>query len=188
MMASLRRDGGRMGVVVPHGVLFRGGKEGTIREALIRENLLDAVVGLSDKLFYGTGIPADLLLFRYGRTTEDVLFVDGSTHFEPGTRQNRLRDEDIDRIAEAVEAFRTDPAYAGEPKFTHRATFEEIEENEFNLNVSRYVDTYEPEEEIDLVAVQREVRGLERELAAVRTEMDAALAALGLALTEEDDA
>ena len=186
MVASLRRDGGRMGVVVPHGVLFRGGREGTIRESLVRENLLDAVVGLSDKLFYGTGIPAALLLFRRGRQTEDVLFVDGSGLFEPGTRQNRLGDPDIDHIAEAVEAFRDDPeGYEDEPKVTHRATFEEIEENEFNLNVSRYVDTYEPEPEVDLAQAQREIRDLERELADVRAEMDAALSALGLALPDD---
>jgi type I restriction enzyme M protein len=176
-----------MGVVVPHGVLFRGGREGAIREALVRENLLDAVVGLADKLFYGTGIPAALLLFRQGRTTEDVLFVDASGLYEAGTRQNRLGDDDIERVAAAVEAFRADPdGYADEPKVTHRATFEEVEANEFNLNVSRYVDTFEPEAEVDLAAAQREIRTLERELAGVRAEMDAALAALGLALPDAD--
>lgn len=189
MMASVVRDGGRMGVVVPHGVLFRGGREGTIREALIRENLLEAVIGLPEKLFYGTGIPAALLIFRYGKTTEDVLFVDASADFEAGTRQNKLRDDvDSERVVRALMAFRTDPSYEGEEKYAHRATFEEIEANDFNLNVSRYVDTYEPEPLIDLKAVQREVLGLERELASVRKEMDAALAALGLAINDEEPA
>ena len=186
MMASVVRDGGRMGVVVPHGVLFRGGREGTIREALIRENLLEAVVGLPEKLFYGTGIPAALLIFRYGKATEDVLFIDASADFEAGTRQNKIRDEvESQRVVDALQAFRTDPDYAGEEKYAHRATFEEIEANDFNLNVSRFVDTYEPEPLIDLKAVQREVLGLERELADVRKEMDAALAALGLAIGDE---
>ena len=192
MIASLNRDGGRMGVVVPHGVLFRGGREGTIREALIRENLLDAVVGLPEKLFPGTGIPAAYLLFRYGRTTEDVLFVDASEGYEPGSNLNKLRDlgdesadDDMGRVVAAVHTFRTDPEYAGEAKYAHRATFEEIEANDFNLNVSRYVDTYEPEPLIDLAEVQREVVGLERQLAEARAEMDAALAALGIDINSE---
>ena len=151
MIESAKEDGGRVGVIAPHGVLFRGGGEGRIRKALIEENLLDAVIGLPEKLFFGTGIPAVILLFKKGRNTKDVLFIDASGEYVEGTNQNRLGEEHIKKIVATYRAFQT------VPKYSYRATPEEIAENDFNLNIPRYVDTFEAEKEVDLKAVQREI-------------------------------
>ena len=172
MVESAVADGGRVGVIVPHGVLFRGGAEGKIRKQLIEENLLEAVIGLPANLFFGTGIPAAILLFHKGRTTTDVMFADASREFEQGKKQNRLRGEDIAKIAAAVRAGEDVERYA------HRATSEEMKENEFNLNISRYVDTFEAEEGVDLAVVQEEIRALESELARTRQEIEQTLLAL----------
>jgi type I restriction enzyme M protein len=174
MIESAREDGGRVGVIAPHGVLFRGGAEGRIRKALIEDNLLDAVIGLPEKLFFGTGIPAVILLFKKGRTTKDVLFVDASRQFVQDTNQNKLGGEHIAKIVAAYKGFKTVDKYAC------RATLEEIAENDFNLNIPRYVDTFQPEEEVDLRAVQREIETLEGQLADVRQQMAGCLRELGL--------
>lgn len=157
---------GRVGVIVPHGVLFRAGAEGRIRQRMIEENLLDAVIGLPANLFYGTGIPAAMLIFDRGRKTKDVLFIDASREYEQGKNQNRLRRQDIEKIASTHTKFETVEKYA------YRATFEEIRENDFNLNIPRYVDTFEEEEEIDIQALQAEIDGLEAELAEVRAKIN----------------
>lgn len=175
--------GGKVGVIVPHGVLFRSGAEGIIRQKLIEENLLEAVIGLPEKLFFGTGIPAAIMIFNKGRKPwekaksereKHVLFIDASREYADGTRQNRLRDEDIERIVTTFKEFREVEKYA------HRATLEEIREADFNLNIPRYVDTFEEEEEIDISAVQKEIEQLEGELAEVQKEMKAYLKELGL--------
>lgn len=141
-------EGGTMAVILPHGALFRGGAEGHIRQYLIKDrNWLDAVIGLPANIFYGTSIPTCILVFRKCRETEDVLFVDASGCFEKAKNQNVLRDSDVDRI---VTAYRT---RAVEARFSHRAARAEIEENDFNLNIPRYVDTFEAEAEVDLAAV-----------------------------------
>ena len=173
MIAIAQADTGKAGVIVPHGVLFRGGAEGKIRKALIEENLLDAVIGLPANLFFGTGIPAAILLFKRGRRKRDVLFIDASRDYQDGKNQNLLRYEDIARIVAAHRAFRSVDKYA------YRATFDEIEENGFNLNIPRYVDTFEEEEEIDIAAVQAEIDGLEKQLAKTRKEMAKHLKELG---------
>ncbi|MBW2560917.1 MAG: type I restriction-modification system subunit M [Deltaproteobacteria bacterium] len=176
MLATAIEGKGRVGVVVPHGVLFRGGQEGKIREAVIRENLLDAVVGLPANLFYGTGIPAALMIFDKSREFNgkgEVLFIDASRAYEQGTNQNKLRIEDIEKI---VQTFRKRRAV---DKYAYPEPFAEIEENEFNLNIPRYVDIFESEPEIDIVAVQREIEDIERQLDETRTEMDKYLKELG---------
>lgn len=173
MVETTYADHGKVGVIAPHGVLFRGGQEGVIRRKLIEENLLDAVIGLPVNLFFGTGIAAAILLFKRGRKTSDVLFIDASSDFEQVKNQNRLRDSDIEKIV------RTYRDYQTIEKFAYRATFEEIAENDFNLNIPRYVDTFEEEEEIDIKAVQTEIDELETELAAVRAEMQRHLQELG---------
>jgi type I restriction enzyme M protein len=176
MLASAVEGRGRVGVVVPHGVLFRGGQEGKIREAVIRENLLAAVIGLPANLFFGTGIPAALLIFDKGRKPDgkgDVLFIDASREFDQGTNQNRLREDDIQKI---VETFRRRRAVE---KYSYLAAFKEIAENEFNLNIPRYVDTFEPEPEIDIAAVQARIAEIDTKLAATRKKMDAYLKELG---------
>ena len=167
------RNGGKVGVIAPHGVLFRGGAEGRIRKALIEENLLDAVIGLPEKLFFGTGIPAVILLFKKGRKTKDVLFTDASGEYVEGTNQNRLGEEQIKKIVATYRAFET------VPKYSYRATREEIAENDFNLNIPRYVDTFEPETPVDLMLVQKEIDRLEIELAGVRKQMAGFLKELG---------
>lgn len=175
MIEVAAADSGRVGVIVPHGVLFRGASEGKIRQSLIEENLLEAVIGLPANLFYGTGIPAAILLFNRGKTHSgpgrrttrgtDILFIDASKGFQEGTNQNRLREEDIQRIVATYRQFKT------EPKHAHRASFEEVKENGFNLNIPRYVDTFEEEAPVDLKQVQREIDGIEGELVGVRKEI-----------------
>ena len=175
--------GGKVGVVVPHGVLFRSGAEGNIRQKFIEDNLLEAVIGLPSKLFFGTGIPAAILVFNKGRKPWDeaeserdrhVLFIDASREYDDGTKQNRLRDEDITKIVTTFEEF------AEVEKYAHLATLEEIQEADFNLNIPRYVDTFEEEEEIDIPAVQQEIAAIETELAEVQTQMATYLKELGL--------
>jgi type I restriction enzyme M protein len=174
MIESAKEDGGKVGVIVPHGVLFRGGGEGRVRKALIEENALDAVIGLPPGLFYGTGIPAVILLLRKGRTTKDVLFIDASREFVEGPNQNKLGQEHIAKIVVTYKAFKTVEKYA------YRATLKEIAENDFNLNIPRYVDTFEPEEVVNLKAVEAEIGGLEKQLAEVRKQMHGHLRELGL--------
>jgi type I restriction enzyme M protein len=164
-------------VVVPHGVLFRGGQEGRIREAVIRENILDGVIGLPANLFFGTGIPAALLLFDKSRRVggkSEVMFIDASREYEKSTNRNRLRKQDIDKIVTTFRKRRTVDKYA------YLADYEEIEKNEFNLNIPRYVDTFGPEPEIDIKAVQEEIEEIEKALAKTRKKMDRYLKELGL--------
>lgn len=167
-------DEGRVGVIVPHGVLFRGGSEGLIRQKLIEENYLEAVIGLPENLFFGTGIPAAILIFNKGKATTDVLFIDASREYADEKKQNRLRSEDIATIVATYQQFQSVPKYA------HRAKRSEIEENEFNLNIPRYVDTSEADEEVDVAKLQAEIDGLESQLAHTRDEMKKYLTQLGL--------
>lgn len=173
MVETMKPKTGRMAVVVPHGVLFRGSSEGVIRRKLIEENLLDCVIGLPEKLFYGTGIPAAILILRKGKPDKDVLFIDAAREFKSGKNQNQLTRDHIDKIVAAI--------HAGEsvPKYAHLATPDEIAGNDWNLNIPRYVDTFEEEAEIDLVAVRAERLKLKEELAALEVKMDGYLKELG---------
>lgn len=173
MIETLKPGTGRMGVVVPHGVLFRGSSEGAIRKKLIEENLLDAVIGLPEKLFYGTGIPAAILLFSRKKTHNKVIFIDASREFKAGKNQNQLTSENIAKIVSTYRAGVTVDKYA------YAASLEEIQENDFNLNIPRYVDTFEEEEEIDLLVVQRERQELKIRLAGLEDEMKVYLRELG---------
>lgn len=181
MLAITKTSVGRMAVVAPHGVLFRSGAEGKIREKLIRDNTLDAVIGLPGQLFPTTGIPVCIMVFDRSRETgglraheRDILFIDASRDFEPGKKQNRLRDADVNKI---VETYR---ARAERDRYSRRATFEEIETNGFNLNIPRYVDTFEPETEVDLQVVQNEIRDLEKQLAETQGKINFYLKELGI--------
>ena len=165
---------GNVGVIVPHGVLFRGSSEGRIRRALIEDNRLECVIGLPANLFFRTGIPAAILIFNRAKKTRDVLFVDASRECEKGTNQNLLRKEDIEKFVATCRAFKSVEKYAT------RATFQEIEENEFNLNIPRYVDTFEPEPEIDIKATQQRIEELEGELVEIRGKMEGYLKELNL--------
>lgn len=175
MIESAVEGTGRVGVIVPHGVLFRSRAEGRIRQALIEENLLDAVVGLPEKLFFGTGIPAAILIFDKSRSDdENVVFIDASREYEEGTKQNVLREQDIEKI---VTTYRQRTEI---DKYSYVAPVAEIAENDFNLNIPRYVDTFEPEPEIDVAAVQQEIESLESELADTRQTINEHLKALEL--------
>ena len=175
-MVEIALEGeGKVGVIVPHGVLVAG--------HFIEENILEAVIGLPAQLFYGTGIPAAILIFNKGRKPwteakskrdKHVLFIDASREFKDGKKQNRLRDEDIEKI---VSTFRE---FAECEKYSHLATLEEIQEAEFNLNIPRYVDTFEEEEDIDIPAVQEEIQDIEAELAKTQKELNQYLEELGL--------
>lgn len=169
-------DNGTMAVVLPHGVLFRGASEGVIREYLIKEkNYLDAVIGLPANIFYGTSIPTCILVFKKCRENEDnIIFIDASKDFEPGKNQNRLRDEDVDKIiktyTERVEV----------EKYCHIAQLSEIAENDYNLNIPRYVDTFEEEEEINIKQVQHDIKEIDKQIAEVDKELNVYLKELGL--------
>ncbi|MEQ9104485.1 MAG: class I SAM-dependent DNA methyltransferase [Rhodothermales bacterium] len=180
MIASMKEATGRVGVIVPHGVLFRGGAEGKIRRSLIEANLLQAVIGLPEGLFYGTGIPAAILIFRKGREHGDVLFIDASRDFDDRGTQNVLRRQDIKRIVETYQAYERDPDFEMVEKYAYKASRAEIEENDCNLNIPRYVDTFEPEEPVDLEAVAIMIRELEEKLGDTRRKLNGYLQELGL--------
>lgn len=164
----------RMGVIVPHGVLFRGGPEGKIRQQLLQENLLDAVIGLPDNLFYGTAIPAAILIFKRHKPDDTVLFIDASRDFEAGSLQNRLRDTDREAILAAY------AERAPMDKYANVVTLGDIAENGYTLSIPRYVDTFEPEPLVDMVAVQAEIDRLRAELHEQEAQMQAYLDDLGL--------
>lgn len=181
MIEIAKRRTGRIAVIVPHGVLFRGGAEGRIRQALIEENLLDAVVGLPANLFTTTGIPVAILVFDRSREEggvnadrRDVLFIDASREFTPSKTMNLLEDA---HVAKILDTFRD---RAEVEKYSHLANPEEIAENDFNLNIPRYVDTYETEEEVDVATVQKDINRIEAELAEVRARMVVYLRELGV--------
>ena len=153
-------ENGVMAVVMPHGVLFRGAAEGHIRKYLIEEkNYLDAVIGLPANIFYGTSIPTCILVFKKCREhPEDILFIDASQYFEKVKTQNYLRDEDVDRIVDTYAKRITID------KYSYGASLDEVRENEYNLNILRYVDTFEEEEPVDIDAVASELKELETEM------------------------
>ena len=168
MIHHLDEDG-TMACVLPHGVLFRGAAEGVIRKYLIDErNYLDAVIGLPANIFFGTGIPTCILVLKKNRThTDDVLFIDasGKDHFEKVGNQNKLRKEDINRIVDTYKKRETID------KFSYVAPLSEIQENDYNLNIPRYVDTFEEEEPVDLNAVSKELVDLDQKMASTNKEI-----------------
>lgn len=180
MIASMSVNG-RVAAVAPHGVLFRGAAEGRIRQRVVEENLLDAVIGLPENLFFGTPIPACIMVFRKNRPITDVLFIDASKNDAEGnpryikaSNQNELGPQHIDAIVNAYQQ-RTEI-----DKFAHVATLEEIQKNDYNLNIPRYVDTFEEETPIDIQEVQANIARLKKEIAEAEAQMDAYLKELGL--------
>lgn len=180
MLHSLALDG-RMAAVAPHGVLFRGSSEGLLRKKVIDENLLDAVIGLPENLFYGTSIPACILVFKKGRKNTDVLFIDaskkdadGNFRFVKAANQNELAEKHIEDIVAAYQS-RQDAE-----KFAHVATLEEIRENDYNLNIPRYVDTFEEGPLVDIEEVNTNISRLKLEILEVEKQMEQYLKELGL--------
>jgi type I restriction enzyme M protein len=181
MIAIAKRQSGRVAVIVPHGVLFRGGAEGRIRQALIEENLLDAVIGLPANLFTTTGIPVAILVFDRSRedggkneNRKQVLFIDASKEFTPGKTVNVMEEEHLERV---LDTYRNQKQTA---KYSYLASPDKLAENEYNLNIPRYVDTFEPEEAIDIAALQKEINQIECELEVIRAHMSEHLKELGI--------
>jgi type I restriction enzyme M protein len=186
MIETTYETDGRVGVIVPNGVLFRGSSEGTIRQRLVEENLLEAVIGLPANLFFGTGIPAAILLFNRGKgTNTDVLFIDTSKEFDSGKNQNRLGANSIAHVLDTVSRFRTDVPNQSdegrvlEEKYAYRATLAEIKGNDFNLNLPRYVDTFEEEVTVDIAATKAKIQQLRDALADTERQMEKYLTDLG---------
>ena len=175
-MVAVLNGTGQLGVVMPHGVLFRGSAEGRIRQSLLEEDLLDAVIGLPSKLFYGAGISASILMLNRNKQQRHkgwVLFIDASRDFEEGSNQNYLREEDIERIS------RTFHAYADIEKCARAVRVTEIEQNDWNLNISRYVDSSEEEERVSVADAVRKLRQLEQARATAEATMNRYLTELG---------
>ncbi|HFK1429520.1 MULTISPECIES: type I restriction-modification system subunit M [Bacillus cereus group] len=160
-------DNGTMAVVLPHGVLFRGAAEGIIRKYLIEEkNYLDAIIGLPANIFFGTAIPTCILVYKKCREANDnILFIDASNDYEKGKNQNLLRDEDVEKIANAYIKRETID------KYSYVATLEEIKANDYNLNIPRYVDTFEEEEQINIQAVQKRLHEIDQEIVQIDKEL-----------------
>lgn len=169
-------DSGTMAVVLPHGVLFRGAAEETIRKYLIEEkNYLDAVIGLPANVFYGTSIPTCILVFKKCRNHDDnVLFIDSSNEFEKGKNQNLLSDEHVEKIVSTYLCRETID------KYSYAATLDEIKDNDYNLNIPRYVDTFEEEESIDLQALTQRLKEIDDEIAEVDRELEKYFNELGV--------
>ncbi|MGL1921230.1 MAG: type I restriction-modification system subunit M [Hyphomicrobiales bacterium] len=180
-------DEGTMAIILPHGVLFRGGAEARIRTKLLKDHNIDTVIGLPANLFFSTGIPVCILILKKCKKFDDVLFINASEHFEKGKRQNRLREgkngepNDIEKIVETYQ-FRNE-----EKRYARRVSMEEIEKNDFNLNISRYVSTAKPEEEIILSDVNDELVKLEDKIIAVTSEHNNFLRALKLPLLPDHE-
>ncbi len=169
-------ENGTMAIVLPHGVLFRGGAEQHIRKYLIEDrNYLDAVIGLPANIFYGTSIPTCIMVYKKCREQpEDILFIDASQHFEKVKTQNMLRQEDIDKI---VNTYRN---RTEEPKYSKRALLQQVVENDYNLNIPRYVDTFEAEDSIDINAIAQEIKELDKQMQATDTAIAAFCKELGI--------
>lgn len=165
---------GTMAIVLPHGVLFRGAAEGKIRETLIGKNYLDTIIGLPANLFYGTSIPTVILVLKKNRENKDILFIDASNDFEKNKNQNNLTDEHINKIINTYKERKDVKKYA------HLASIEEIRENDFNLNIPRYVDTFEEEEPIDLDEINRLLEQDNKEIAELEAKINEQLKILGV--------
>ena len=152
------KDTGTMGIVLPHGILFRGAAEGIIRKNLLENGAIDAVIGLPANIFYGTSIPTVVVVLKKNRLNRDVLFVDASNDFEKQKNQNNLRENDIRKIIETYKK------RENMEKYSYVATFEEIQENGYNLNIPRYVDTFEEEESIDIVALNSDIMAINKDI------------------------
>ncbi|WHY72642.1 type I restriction-modification system subunit M [Fictibacillus enclensis] len=159
------KDTGTMAIVLPHGVLFRGAAEGIIRKKLLEDGSIDAVIGMPANLFFGASIPTTVIILKKNRATRDVLFIDASKEFIKGKNQNKLSKENIDKI---VETYRNRESVE---KFSHLASFDEIKENEFNLNIPRYVDTFEEEEAVDIAAIGSSIKDIRTERAALESDL-----------------
>ncbi|MFE7376367.1 type I restriction-modification system subunit M [Bacillus cereus] len=159
------KDSGTMAIVLPHGVLFRGAAEGVIRKKLLEDGSIDAVIGMPANLFFGTSIPTTVIILKKNRTTRDVLFIDASNEFDKGKNQNKLSPKNIDKIVETYKKRENVEKYA------HVATFDEIKGHDFNLNIPRYVDTFEEEASVDMAAIGSTIQDIRKEKAELESSL-----------------
>lgn len=169
-------DNGTMAIILPHGVLFRGGKEEVIRKKLLEDDNIDAVIGLPANLFYSTGIPVCIIVLKKCRKNDKILFINasGDEHYEKGKRQNNLRDCDVEKIVDTYQ-FRRE-----EPRYSRQVSLQEIKENDFNLNITRYVNLSKDEEEIDLAEVTKRLNECDARIDAAQNKLNGYLKELGL--------
>lgn len=163
------KDSGTMAIVLPHGVLFRGAAEEAIRKKLLEDGSIYAVIGMPANLFFGTSIPTTVIILKKNRTERDVLFIDASSEFEKDRNQNKLNQDNIDKIVETYDK----REYVD--KYAYLASFDEIKENDFNLNIPRYVDTFEEEEPIDIIEVSKEIQDIDAQIKEAEAELLAML-------------
>lgn len=175
------KDTGTMAIVLPHGVLFRGAAEGEIRKKLLEDGSIEAIIGLPANLFFGTSIPTTVIILKKNRTNRDVYFIDASQEFEKKKAQNFLSKESVTKIVEAYQN------KENIDKFAYLATFDEIKENDYNLNIPRYVDTFEEEEPVDMVAVAKEIKEIREERKTLEKSLYESIQQL-TATNEEDQA
>ena len=175
-MISVLKNNGRMGVVLPHGILFRGGTEGKIRQGLLNDDIVEAIVGLPEKLFYNTGIPASIIIINKNKADNlknRVVFIDASSEYKDGKNQNTLTQENIKKIVDAYDGLQTID------KFMRVVEMSEIVENDYNLNISRYIDTSEDEIIIDIKAVREDIVKLENKEQEIDKKLNDYLMSLG---------
>lgn len=174
------KDSGKMAIVLPHGVLFRGAAEGAIRKKLLEDGSIDTVIGMPANLFFGTTIPTTVIILKKNRDNRDVFFIDASKEFEKGRNQNKLTAEHVTKIVETYKK-REDVE-----KFAYLATFEEIKENDFNLNIPRYVDTFEEEEPVDMAALGSSIQDIRKEKTELETSLFETISSLQFDKENED--
>ena len=163
-----------MAIVLPHGVLFRGAAEAPIRTSLVEKNLIDTIIGLPANLFYGTGIPTVVMVLKRNKTSKDILFIDASNEFKKAKNMNELTDENIEKI------FKTYQERKDVERYAHLASIKEIRDNDYNLNIPRYVDTSEEEPEIDLKEVEHQLNEVEKEIEKLQEVINKQLRELGV--------
>ena len=175
-MVSVLKNDGRMGVVLPHGILFRGGTEGKIREGLLKDDLVEAIVGLPSNLFYNTGIPASIIIINKSKADSlknKVVFIDASSEFKNGKNQNTIMPENIKKIVDAYDGL------TEKSKFMRVVEMSEIAENDYNLNISRYIDTSSEEVIIDIKSTMEDISELESKEQEIDSKLNGYLKSLG---------
>src|SRR5699024_9185467 len=174
------KDSGTMAIVLPHGVLFRGAAEAVIRKKLLEDGSIYAVIGMPANLFFGTSIPTTVIILKKNRVSRDVLFIDASKAFEKSKNQNKLTNENIARIVDTYKK-RTDV-----DKYAYLASFDEIQENDYNLNIPRYVDTFEEEEPVDLAELGTKIKAIREEKAELESSLYETITSLQYDKENED--
>lgn len=169
---SMLDENGTMAVILPHGVLFRGGSEGKIRKHLLENNLIHAIIGLPEKVFFGTDIPTCIMIIKKNRSQKDILFIDAKDEYEKGKTYNIIKEENINKILDTYNARKT------VDKFSNLVKFDEIKENDYNLNIPRYVDTFEEEEPTDMVHVGNDIKKIRQEQQVLEKELLEAISSL----------